>query len=130
MKVNRSRLRKLAEISLVWEVEDVSFEKELDDEESKKWIREQLAAGNLWAWCTAHVTVSYMGESGDSYLGCCSYESKESFKADSGYYPGMIDDALDELARCIEELTADPCLFDNSEHDPKTCIQCVADECA
>ena len=127
MKINRARLKKLASISLVWEDEDTNFEKELDDERSKQWIREQLSMGNPWAWCCAHVTVSYMGESGDAYLGQCSYVSRENFIAVDDYYTSMIDEALDELARGIEQLVADPCLFETDDHQPRTCITCVAD---
>jgi hypothetical protein len=77
------------------------------DRETADWIRDQLESGNDWAWCCAHVVVRYerpvAGEmrpaviEGHAYLGCCSYESREAFMAPDGYYPGMIQEALDSL---------------------------------
>jgi hypothetical protein len=34
---------------------------------------------------------------GDDYLGCCSYESEEDFRAPGGYFDDMKRAALDEL---------------------------------
>jgi len=126
MKINRARLNKLAEIQLVLEDEDSNFEKELDDEYSKQWIRKELAKGNEWAWCSVRVSARYMGERGDAYLGQCSYESKENFIAANDYYTSMVNEAVDELAKTLEPYF-DPCLFETDDHQPRTCITCVAD---
>lgn len=68
-----------------------------EDEETNAWIRAQLDAGNDWAWCTAHVRVTYRGILvADTYLGCCSYKGEEDFKS-GGYYDDMVSECLDEV---------------------------------
>ncbi len=64
-------------------------------------IREQLQAGNQWAWFCAHVTVTLkdfcptcsQAREADEYLGGCSYTSEESFRA-SDEYKDMVQGCL------------------------------------
>lgn len=79
-----------------------------DAEDAKEYarIRAELESGNDWAWCCAHVRVSYEvaieGQAfparleGNDYLGACSYASEADFKA-GGYYDDMVSAALDDL---------------------------------
>lgn len=68
------------------------------DAKVAKWIKDQLARGNDWAWCTARVRVSYRGVlSTETTLGACSYKSEKSFRDDNGYYGDMVDECLAEL---------------------------------
>lgn len=67
-----------------------------DDERNAQWAREQISRGNLWGWCQVKIRVTLpdpFGRSFSSYLGCCSYESKEDFMAPDGYYPHMVEEA-------------------------------------
>jgi len=74
-------------------------EPELDRKEEERILR-RLEAGDRWAWFCAKVTVTWNGMSGTDCLGCCSYESEESFRKD-GYYDGMVEEALAELNRKV-----------------------------
>jgi len=65
-------------------------------------IRDQLEAGNEWAWCCIMVSVSWKGFEGVDYLGACSYKSKADFMESDGYFPDMVARAFDELVEAIE----------------------------
>ncbi len=58
------------------------------DREAEQWIEDQLNRGNEWAWCCARVTatIEFQGHTfeGETYLGCCSYESEADFLRCSG----------------------------------------------
>lgn len=108
-------------VELLCEAEDFSYEgnasaiDEDTDRETETWIRDQLAAGNEWAWCCAHVRVTYevalAGKAfpatikGNAYLGGCSYESEADFRAHN--YADMLAEALDDLNARREALCAD-----------------------
>lgn len=79
------------------EPEDYSFEEAFDDAENVSWIRDQLQAGNDWAWCTAFVQVCWGDFAVEANLGGCSYESEEDFRKSGDYLDDMVDDALKEL---------------------------------
>lgn len=66
-------------------------------EECCTWVRDQLAAGNEWAWCTVRVVARWHGITGDDSLGCCSYESEEQFRQPGGYFDDMKSVALTRL---------------------------------
>jgi hypothetical protein len=88
-----------------------SGDDELDrDEENAILVR--LDMGDVWAWCTAKVTVrDSHGREASDYLGCCSYKDEKDFKR-GGYY-------LDMIKACIEEIeNADP--LEIEEEDPET----------
>jgi hypothetical protein len=77
-----------------------------DDEQDKECedaIIKRLNDGDVWAWASVHVIASWEtnGFTGDSYLGCCSYENEEEFKS-SGYYDDMCDEALKNLNDDLE----------------------------
>lgn len=74
-----------------------------DDEEDRRaedWVREQLEAGNEWAWCVVKVSATLGDFEGIDYLGVCSYESEQDFK-DSGYYDDMKAEALASLKSIV-----------------------------
>lgn len=79
------------------------------DTEAENQIIADLDSGNEWAWCTAHVTATLYDATGNelaqghAYLGCCSYESRESFMDPNGYYPDLCDEALDDLRRTVRD---------------------------
>jgi hypothetical protein len=68
------------------------------DDEANAWVREQLASGNPWAWCTVKITAEWRGYTGVDYLGCCSYKSEEDFKNDC-YFEAVKSNALEDLNR-------------------------------
>jgi len=61
--------------------EDVPFEGNCSaidaetDKQSEDWIRQELASGNLCAWCCYAVTAKLCGYKESVYLGGCSYKS-------------------------------------------------------
>ena len=82
----------------------------LDDPEAQKKIVDEIlekAEWNEWAWCCIKVTVSWRGHSASDYLGACSYDSKEAFVAEDGYYSDMVDRALEELNGEVRRAYAD-----------------------
>ena len=58
---------------------------------------------NEWAWCNAHVKVSYLGLNAGEYLGCCSYVSKEDFMKDD-YFNDMVERCMLDLTEQIEKI--------------------------
>lgn len=82
--------------------EDVSID--VDDEQTRKWIRDELAAGNTWAWCVVRVRASWNGFVGEAYLGGCSYKSKEDFVENSGYWEDMCTEAFNDLLTGLERM--------------------------
>lgn len=54
-----------------------------------------------WAWCVACVTVQWRGWTGRAYLGGCSYEAEEDFRADP-YFDDMVGEALNNLQTRLE----------------------------
>ncbi len=65
------------------------------DEEA---ILARLAKGEEWAWCCVKVTVSCGELSEHAYLGCCSYQDEEDFRAD-GYFDDMVHECKVELLK-------------------------------
>lgn len=108
VRIDREKLRAVAQISVRCEPEDVPYVGNCSahgaavDRETEAWIRQQLASGNEWAWCHVVVTATFAGASGSDQLGACSYENEAAFRDPSGYYPDMINVALDQLAFALE----------------------------
>lgn len=70
----------------------------------------RLRDGDIWAWFTAHVRVTFDGLTSDQYLGACSYENEADFRRDgfqvtaadgtvssAGYFSDMVSEAIDDL---------------------------------
>jgi hypothetical protein len=75
---------------------------DVEDRKTVQWIRDELNAGNEWAWFRAKVTATHPdveGLEGVDYLGACSYTSAEDFKTPGGYYDDMKTQAADELVK-------------------------------
>jgi hypothetical protein len=77
----------------------------IDDEtdaETERGIRDQLEAGNGWAWCQVRVVAKWNGFEGDDWLGGCSYLSEQDFLA-GGYFEDMKEAALSHLNEVIAQ---------------------------
>lgn len=72
------------------------------DREQEQWIRDQLDSGNEWAWCTAHVEISWRGFTEHEYLGACSYLSEANF-VECGERDTMRSEACIRLARRLHK---------------------------
>lgn len=68
-------------------------------------IAEMVDQHGLWGWCQVKVTVIDPTGllSADAYLGACSYESEEDFRADY-YFDDMCQDALGNIHAQIETI--------------------------
>lgn len=74
------------------------------DQQLEAEIFKRLKEDDLWAWATVCVTGSWEGLNIHQYLGCCSYESEEDFRNNSGHFDEMVDDVvagLNTLANAI-----------------------------
>lgn len=95
-------------ITVVAEEEDTRVEGSFDsgdktlDDELVYEIEQNIALGNVWAWCCVKVTVTWGEFSAFDCLGCCSYENEAEFKAD-GYYDDMVGVALDKLNENVQK---------------------------
>ena len=67
------------------------------DKECEDSIIADLESGNPWAWCCAHVIVTWYGFKGEDYLGMCSYKSEEDFREPGGYFDDMVQTAIDQI---------------------------------
>lgn len=122
MKIDRTKLRNVAEIHVNPESEDRSYRMSFEDPETVRWIEEQLTQGSEWAWCTVQVSAIYGELRSNAYLGSCSYESREGFIRDSGYYSQLVAEAVEGLALLLEEVANDHEIW---EHDEELCMQCI-----
>lgn len=66
-------------------------------------ILHRLEQGEIWAWATVAVTVSWNSQEATEYLGCCCYDDEEAFQR-CGYYPDMVDAALTQLNQDLQSL--------------------------
>lgn len=69
------------------------------DRQDEEAILARLSEGDEWAWCVVKVTVLCGRLSESEYLGGCSYESEEDFRANSGYFDDMVDACKRALVR-------------------------------
>jgi hypothetical protein len=125
MKVDREWLRKNVEVELKVEDEvDIDWRKDFEDSpDAVKWVEDQLAAKNPWAWCMVTIIVTFRQFVEKDYIGGCSYESEEDFKK-GGYYEAMVTVAVAEIADYIEDLALEHALW---EHEKRSCIECLAE---
>lgn len=100
----RAALRKQAEITLVARDEDDAPEGHFSEPADARWVRDQIQAGNEWAWFCAEVRATYAGYVGRDTLGGCSYLSEADFRRPGGYYDDMVTAAIDDLATTIESM--------------------------
>lgn len=84
------------EFELIREEEWLDPSECFEDEGAIAWVREQAAKGNEWAWFAAKVVARWNGFEGVDYLGACSYESEEDFRA-CPYFEDLKAQALDDL---------------------------------
>ena len=93
---------------LLPEEEEIHYSDQFADAMDVALIKSELNRGNEWAWFCAHVVAEWIdpatgvSHTGHSYLGCCSHKDEKDFKSDDGYYPGMQQEALDDLNRQLE----------------------------
>jgi len=74
------------------------------DREQEDWIRRELDAGNVAAWCSVVVRATWETPTGRTIvgiasLGACSYRSVMEIRRE--LYPEMCENALDDLNRSI-----------------------------
>ena len=72
------------------------------DAEQERWIADQIASGNEWAWCRVTVWARFENLQGSDSLCGCSYESRAAFQA-GGYYEDMKQEAVRDVARQLGE---------------------------
>jgi hypothetical protein len=108
--------RKLREdevsFELHWEQDDttvrgnaVASGDNAEDRACEDEIIRRLDRGDVWAWALVKVTARWGNFVGIDYLGACSYESEDEFKADA-YYTDMKQRALFELNKQIADCWA------------------------
>lgn len=102
----RAALRAKATFSFVRHDEDQDPDGAFSDPADAAWVREQLRAGNGWAWFVAEVRATFGGLTGRDTLGACSYRSEDDFLAPGGYYDDMCTEAINDLAIQIESVGA------------------------
>lgn len=66
-------------------------------------ILKKLDDGNVWAWAMVRIQGTFMGLSAHTYIGGCSYDSEESFRAD-GTYEDIQNEVLCDLNGQLEML--------------------------
>ena len=74
------------------------------DREVENGLLERLDRGDVWAWASVTVTVSWDNFEAPSHLGCCSYEDEQDFRQAGGHFDDMIAEALDEVNQEILDL--------------------------
>jgi hypothetical protein len=86
---------------------------QFDDPSEVKRIKQAIANDYLWDWCVVRVRLelAYSYISSVQYIGCCSYEHRQDFIHDSGYYSDMVNECLADIneqwqAQQTEEIAA------------------------
>lgn len=82
-----------------------SGDEAIDKAEEQRILR-ALVEGCRWAWCCVKVEACYAGFEATEYLGCCSYESKDDFIENSGYYEDMVETCLENLNEQLKDFYA------------------------
>lgn len=76
------------------------------DKEVQDAFQAMIDKHGLWGWCSVCVTASWRGISASTYLGTCSYENEEAFRADD-YYKTLVHDAVAELNAVVRDWFAE-----------------------
>ena len=77
---------------------DKDVDKTCEDE-----ILARLDDGDVWAWASVRVSVTWRTYTGSAYLGCCSYASEDDFRESSGYFEAMREEAFEELMGVLRD---------------------------
>lgn len=84
---------------------DNMVEDSFDDVSIINSIKKELEDGNTWAWCTVKVTLVFNDFELSEYLGGCSYDDKEDFIKNSGYYEDMVNNLKQTVIDAAKSLT-------------------------
>jgi hypothetical protein len=94
-------------IELALAPEDMAPDWDFESEEDRQETLRKIDSG-VWLWFVARVTVSKHGvRLGVDYLGGCCYESVEDFMSTDGYYPDMVDQAMEEAQSTLRKLCSE-----------------------
>lgn len=74
------------------------------DQQIEQIILDRLRHDDVWAWAMVGVSVDWEDLEATEYLGCCSYDSEEDFRNNSGYYEDMLENALFNLNQRLQQL--------------------------
>lgn len=103
-------LRASADVEIVAEPEDTPIDEccghaectKSNPESCANWIRSELSMGNPWAWCCVIVTVTALGITESTVLGCCSYVNRREFLG-SDYHDDLVTECLERIADARRE---------------------------
>lgn len=71
---------------------------EAEDKRVEDEIIARLDKGDVWAWASVEVRVTFRGVlTASEYLGGCCYEDEADFVENSGYYEEMVDRCKDTI---------------------------------
>jgi len=84
------------EFEFIMHNEDISPYDQFEKEDAEKVVKE-FNNGNPYAWFCAECRASYRNFSASEYLGGCSYESREDFLSEDGYWEDMKSMAYNQL---------------------------------
>jgi hypothetical protein len=121
MKIDRRGVAAKAKVMLEREDADTSYTDAGLDTETLKWVQDELRRGNGWAWCDVKVTACIFGLRAETYLGQCSYESRDDFKK-CDYYESLVNEVIELLVHQLQAIADDHALW---EHDRVVCIECA-----
>jgi hypothetical protein len=83
---------------------DDALDKQVEDK-----IIDRLNDGDVWAWASVCVKVTYLGLEAKEYIGGSCYEDENDFVKNSGYYDDMVAAAIDDLNRQAQQMKAALC---------------------
>jgi hypothetical protein len=63
-------------------------------------MNERRNGGDIWAWFSAHVRVTFGEFKSSQYLGACSYSDEADFRQ-GGYFDDMVAEAIDDINQQI-----------------------------
>jgi hypothetical protein len=79
---------------------------DLGDEDLNREIRDRinkrLEEGDVWAWASVTVRVTWAGFTGNAYLGGCNYADEADFR-ENGHFKDMQQEAAQDLLTNIKD---------------------------